>query len=273
MRILAFLLLLGLCWLPLAVPMVLFIRDPNQITIGVMSLLFVEFVILIRWWGRQVHHDPQIFQIYGLILNRQFLRELGSGWGWGVVSLGLMFLVQSLLGWLTWQPPSSAIWGVALEGLLVAMVWGFAEELVFRGWILDELQRDYRLQISLWANSLIFAALHFLKPFPEIVRTFPQFPGLVLLGLILVWMKRSTRYQRRTAARLTTHPGRLGLPIGLHAGFVGGYYLLKVGGLVQLTNRAPEWVTGIDGNPLAGLVGLLFLAGLAFYWRQQANRG
>lgn len=238
-----------------------------------MLLLFIEFIVLMRWWGRQVHRDPQIFQTYGLTLNRQILRELLYGFSWGLVSLMLMFLVQGILGWLTWKSPSVSIVRIAFEGLLVAIGVGFAEELVFRGWILDELQRDYSLQIGLWANSLIFAALHFVKPLPEIVRTFPQFPGLVLLGLILVWMKRSTRYQRRTAVRLTTHPGRLGLPIGLHAGLVWGYYLLKVGELVTPTHRVPEWVTGIDGNPLAGLVGLFVLTGLAIYWRRQSRQG
>jgi uncharacterized protein len=90
--------------------------------------------------------------------------------------------------------------------------------------------------------------------------------------LILVWMKRTTRSQRRTAVRLTTHTGRLWLPIGFHAGLVWSYYLLKVGELVQLTNRVPEWVTGIDGNPLAGVMGLLFLTGLAVYWRQRSAK-
>lgn len=273
MRILAFLLLLVMCWIPLAAPIALLSRDPNQTTIWVMLLLFVEFVVLMRWWGRQVRNDPQILQTYGLVFNQQAFRELLYGFSWGIVSLLLMFLLQGGLGWLSWQGPSTSIGRVAVEGLLVAIGVGLAEELVFRGWILDELQRDYSLQVGLWANSLIFATLHFVKPLPEIVRTFPQFPGLVLLGLALVWMKRSTRYQRRTAVRLTTHSGRLGLPIGLHAGFVWGYYLLKVGGLVRLTGRAPEWVTGIDGNPLAGLVGLLFLTGLAGYWHRRSKRG
>lgn len=270
-RLLVFLLLLGLIWLPLAVPIVVWSRDPNQTTIAVMLLLFVEFLFLVRWWGRQVHHDPKIFQTYGLVLSRQSLHELLQGLGWGVLSVGLMFLVQGILGWQSWQVPSSTFLRIAAEGLLVAVGVGLAEELVFRGWILDELQRDYQLQIALWLNSLIFATLHFLKPLPEIIRTFPQFPGLVLLGLILVWMKRSTSQHHYTAVKLTRFSGRLGLPIGFHAGLVWGYYLLKVGNLVKATDRVPAWVTGIDGNPLSGLVGLLFLSGLAIYWRQRVK--
>lgn len=271
-RLVAFLLLLGALWLPFAVPIAVWVDDPNQTTILVMSLLFVEFIALVRLWGQWVHREPHIFQTYGLDRSWQNLREglQGLGWGWG--SLLLMVLVQTMLGWLSWQPPSAAFLRIALEGLLVGLGVGCAEELVFRGWILDELQRDYRFQVALWVDSLLYAVLHFIKPLPEVIRTFAQFPGLVLLGLILVWMKHSTQHRKRTTVRLTTHLGRLGLSIGFHAGLVWSYYLLKVGGLVTLTDRVPAWVTGIDDNPLAGVVGLLFLSGLAVYWRRQSGQ-
>ncbi|MEO1404782.1 MAG: CPBP family intramembrane glutamate endopeptidase, partial [Cyanobacteria bacterium J06635_1] len=64
----------------------------------------------------------------------------------------------------------------------------------------------------------------------------------------------------------------LGLPIGLHAGLVWGYYLANVGDLTQLTGRVPAWVTGIDGNPLAGLVGLTMLSRLAAILAQAAGQ-
>jgi len=235
-----------------------------------MALLFLGFLVLIQRWSRWLYHDPQIFRTYGLGFDLQSRRELLLGFGVGLASLVLMFGLYSLLGWLIWQPPSLALGRVALEGLLVAIGVGLAEELVFRGWILDELERDYRPQIALWANGLFYALLHFLKPWPEVIRTFPQFPGLVLLGLILVWMKRSTQSHRRTTVSLITRPGRLALSIGFHTGLVWGYYLFNVGKLAQLNQATPEWLTGIDGNPLAGAMGLLCLGGLAFYWQRRA---
>lgn len=268
-RIIAFLLVLGVVWLPVALPIALLVRDANQVTIWTMGLLFVEFVLLSRWWGQQVHSDRKIFQTYGLVPSQQNGREFLLGLGLGLLSLLVMFLLQTLLGWQSWQAPAPNFWRIAAEGLLVALGVGLAEELVFRGWILEELQRDYQVAVAAWATSLLFAVLHFLRPLPEMIRTLPQFPGLVLLGLILVWMKQSTRQQYRTAVRLRQDSGRLGWPIGFHAGLVWGYYLLEVGALTQLTGRAPAWVTGIDGNPLAGVVGLLFLSGLALYWRRR----
>jgi len=115
---------------------------------------------------------------------------------------------------------------VILEGLIVALGIGFAEELLFRGWLLDELQRDYRPRVALWVDALIYAALHFIKPLAEILRTLPGFPALLLLGLTFVWAKRS-------------HRSRLGLPIGLHSGLVWGRWwniLVKfLTGLLALT--------------------------------------
>ncbi|WP_416676416.1 CPBP family intramembrane glutamic endopeptidase [Egbenema bharatensis] len=264
-RILVFLGLLGMCWLPLAAPIALLVPDDNTVTIITMSLLFVAFLVFVPIWGRSVHGEARPLRRYGLVGSKQNGLELLAGLVLGTVSLLAMFGVQAGLGWLEWRSAAPSLPGVILEGLLVSLGVGLAEELVFRGWILDELDRDYSPRTALWSNSLLFAALHFLKPIPEMIRTFPQFPGLVLLGLALVWARRSTVSAASASTHKTAQPptaGRLGLPIGLHAGLVWGYYIMQVGELIQYTNRVPVWLTGIDGNPLAGAIGLLFLAGI-----------
>jgi membrane protease YdiL (CAAX protease family) len=258
-RLLAFLAIVVLIWLPFALPIALLIRDPNPLTISAMGLLFIVFLLLIPVWGRRVHREQRIFQTYGLILTKQMGQELLLGLGLGAISLFALFGLQSWLGWVHWQASPEPIGRIILEGSLTGLGVGLAEEIVFRGWIFDELRRDYSPNQTLWANSLIFACLHFIKSISEIIRTFPQFPGLVLLGLALVWAKRSTH-------------GRLGLAIGLHAGLVWSYYIVNVGKLVQYPGRVPLVLTGIDRNPLAGVMGLLFLTGLAALMRWLARR-
>lgn len=261
--------MLLLCWLPIAIPIALLVKDPNTVTIATMPLLFLGFLVLIPYWGKVVHRDRRILQTYGLNVVPQNGIELLQGGAIGLFSLLALFLVQGWLGWLNWQPFSVATLRVVAEGLLVGLGTGLAEELVFRGWILDELQRDYYPRASLWANSLLYAVLHFIKPLPEAIRTFPQFPGLVLLGLALVWAKRSTSRQDRVTGPV--HGGRLGLSIGIHAGLIWGYYIVGVGQLFQYSGRVPEWVTGVDKNPLAGGIGLVFLGLLAGWtgWRSR----
>ena len=265
MRLLAFLLGLLVLWLPIAVPIALLGPDPNTVTIATMTVLFVEFLALIRYWGKWVHGDRHIFRTYGLVRSRQNGLELLVGLALGLVGLGLMFGVQSGLGWIEWQFVAPLpLLKVILEGALTGLGTGLAEELVFRGWILDELERDYPPRVSLWSSSLLFACLHFIKPIGEVLRTFPQFPGLLLLGLVLAWAKRSTRD--------FSHPkGRLGLPIGLHAGLVWSYYIIQVGGLITYTKQIPEWLSGIDNNPLAGVIGLVFLTTIATVMQRRSQ--
>ena len=57
------------------------------------------------------------------------------------------------------------------------------------------------------------------------------------------------------------------MSIGLHTGLVWGYYILTVGQLLEYTGKVPAWFTGIDGNPIAGLMGLFFLSILALWMR------
>ena len=260
-RILAFIGLLALLWLPIYGMAIALIQDDNTASIVAMAALFIEFLTLTQWWNRTIHRNRYPWQRYGLQWSLRNGYSLLYGFGLGALSLFLLFTLQAIFGWITWttldstQIPSQL--RISIEGFAVAIGIAFGEEMVFRGWLLDELERDYRPTVALLASSLLFAVLHFIKPLGEIIRTFPQFPGLVLLGLLLVWAKRS-------------HQGRLGVAIGLHAGLVWGYYIINVGDRIQYQNRVPDWWSGIDQNPLAGLMGLGFLAILALWFRQRA---
>lgn len=251
-------LVLLLVWVPLAAPITWMVNDTNLATILTMALLFVEFLFLTKFWGQKVYQQPQLIKRYGLVGTRRNARELLTGLSIGLVlTLGLFWL-EGQLGWLEWQHSAGFLPRIILEGLVSALGIGFAEELVFRGWLLDELQRDYHPHVATWVDATLFAVLHFLKPLEEVLRTWPKFPGLVLLGLTLVWAKQG-------------NSGRLGLPIGLHAGLVWGYYIIDVAQLMHYTSRVPDWITGVDHNPLAGLMGLIVLSGLAFWSRRQVR--
>ena len=135
--------------------------------------------------------------------------------------------------------------------------------------MLAELEKDYSPRTALLMNALFFAGTHFIKPWSEILRTFPQFLGLVILGLALVWARRTSTSQpsgSKEGARSS-----LGYSIGLHAGLIWGYYIVNVGGLSDETGRVPEWVTGVDSNPLAGLLGVALLSLIAWQFARRAQ--
>ena len=231
-----------------------------------MALLYIEFIGLVQVWGRYVYGESALLQSYGLRPTWQNGQNLLLGLGFSSCSLVALFGLQGTLGWLMWQPLTTPFLRIVLEGLLMALLIGFAEELLFRGWLLDELQRDYSSQRVLWINSSIFALLHFIKPLEEAFRMAFALPTLLLLGIALVWAKRSSHPPRQPTQ------GLLGLPLGLHAGLVWIYYVVDVGKLVQYTQRVPEWVTGISRNPLCSASGLLFMGAIAFLMRQYAKR-
>ncbi len=258
LRIPIFLVALLSIWLPFAAPIYLLVKDSNLATILTMALLFTEFLLLVRLWGKQVYRENQVLKSYGLISSRQNGFEFLIGLAIGLLLTFSLFGVQGLFGFVSWQN-SDNLPRIIAEGLLSALGVGFAEELVFRGWLLDELQRDYSDRVSLWGNSIVFALSHFIKPVAAMLRSWPQFPGLLLLGLILVGGKRSRQ-------------NRLGLAIGFHAGIVWGYYMINVGKLVRYSGSVPDWVTGVNGNPLAGAIGLLFLSVLAVGMRKMSQQ-
>jgi uncharacterized protein len=255
-RMLSFLLVLILLWLPglaliyLVMGSTQNLEDPgtkNLLSILTMGLLAIEFIALLPWWGRKVYQHPNLYYRYGLVFSRQNGVLLLIGLAIGACFAFALFITQGLFGWLTWQTPRLSIFQLILEGAASAMGVALAEELFFRGWMLDELERDYTLTTALIFDAGLYALLHFLKPIPVILASFPEFPGLCLLGTVVIIAKRQ-------------HRNLLGMSIGLHAGMVWVYYIINVGNMVKYSGRVSDWITGINGNPISGLLGLIFLS-------------
>lgn len=241
-----------LTWAPLAVLVGWLIRDSNTASIVTLLLLYGEFILLVRLWGWRIYGQPDLLKRYGLVKTRKNGTNLLTGLAIGLTSLLLMFAVQGAFGWVIWLSPQPFLPRVILEGSLTGLGIGFAEELLFRGWLLDELQRDYSLQKAMWISAIVYAFLH--AP-----RSIAQVPALVILGLTLVLAKRASR-------------GRLGLSIGLHGGLVWGYYILNVGQLIKYSNQVPDWLTGIGNNPLASVTGMTALGAIALGMKVAASR-
>ena len=260
LRLGIFILCLLLVWLPVAIPLYLLLKsDPNLTTIVTMGILYLEFVGLLFIWNQKVYGIANWWQVYGLVFTRKNGIEFLNGLTVGLFFTFGLFILEGILGWISFRQPSRDLLRIVLEGLLSAVGIALAEELFFRGWLLEELKRDYAQKTVIFFNSIIFATLHFLKPLEEVMRTFPQFPALFLLGLTLVWAKWG-------------HSNRLGMSIGLHGGLVWGYYILNVGQLVHYSQTVSPLITGIDNNPIAGLMGIIFLGILSIWMKQKAAK-
>ena len=266
-RIGVFLLGLVLLWLPISLPFY-WLADTGRLALGgsiATGLLYLLFLLMWPIWSRRVYGLTQPWRSLGLVRRFGLLVDALIGFALGVAGVTLLAAIQWTLGWASFQGPATSPLQLVTEAVLVGWAVGVAEEVLFRGWLLLELERDYHPALALWVNGLIFAAVHFIKPLPAILATLPQFFGLLLLGFTLVWARRapSMGLARTTSA--------LGWPIGLHGGLVGTYYVVSVGQLFTPTGAVPEWVTGIQQNPLAGLMGIGLLGAIAALFYQKAR--
>ncbi|WP_052128690.1 CPBP family intramembrane glutamic endopeptidase [Neosynechococcus sphagnicola] len=243
--LLFFLIWVGL-WLPFAVPLAITLHwrpsQPLQLQqkLPLLASLYVLAPLLLRGWLQVMGGT---WADYGLVWQSTLGVSLGIGLGVGSLGLLFLFVGQGVWGWLQWQLQPGKLAALCLPVLLLALWISFTEELVFRGFVLTQLQAALPPWAAAVIASVIFALLHLIW---EGQGTLPQIPGLWLMGMVLC------------LARWVDH-NQLGLAWGLHAGWVWGIALLDLTATITVTNQAPQWLTGWDGKPLSGCLCLLLL--------------
>jgi membrane protease YdiL (CAAX protease family) len=186
----------------------------------------------------------------GLSLDRRMVRDLFIGFGISALMMGLIFLIEYVGGWLevdsvAWNMTSNSDWGLEiLGGFFYFIVIGFQEELIFRGYQLQNLVESLDLHKGLLISSLFFSLAHILNPFASLQSILGIFFSGLLLGY--GWLRTQ----------------QLWLPIGLHIGwnfFEGVLFGFPVSGtdtfrLINHTVTGSTALTGGDFGPEAGLI-------------------
>jgi uncharacterized protein len=267
-QLLVFLGLWGLVWLPLALVLARKLQwrpltplTPSQKIVLVLSLYLLAPLLL--WGAATVQGVP--LDTYGVVFGARALVLSVLGLGLGAVGIALLVGIQVQLGWMQWglspNAPSnaspdalpdvpneiSALVAVAPPILGLAAVISAVEEPIFRGLALYSLQQTWGLGLGAIAASGLFALLHLVWDWRG---TWPQLPGLVVMGLVL------------TLARWAGD-GALALAWGLHAGWVWALASLDTAQVTRPTASSPPWLTGWGGQPLAGALSWLLLVGTA----------
>jgi len=217
--------------------------------------------------------DKLTFTSLGLVWNRRTVRDLLAGIGiTGLIMLSI-YAAEAALGWLrfeafAWQSEApGTIAGSLLLYLAIYIAVGWQEELLCRGYWLQNLSEGLGTGWGVLLSSWVFALLHAFNPNSSPTAVFM----LVASGLFLACGYLRTR--------------QLWLPIGLHIGwnfFEGPVFGFAVSGtspftLIRQTPAGPELLTGGVFGPEAGLIVLpALLVGLVLiYWytRENAIRG
>ena len=247
-----FLYILG--WI-LAKPIFLIGLDNENISLIGTIITFLIFVFSLPKWFELRWGLLNTWELVGVKkiykkrkLNFYFLK--GLLFSFILMILILIPIVKNETG--TWLGNIST--DIFFNAVILIMGIGFAEELIFRGWLFEEFKNQFGLKIALVFQALIFSLVHigFDMPFWEMTCILT---GLFLLGVLLALF------------RLKDNNSLWGC-IGLHGGLVGGWFLIN-NGLIEISNDAPTWLVGPGSdntNPLGGYVGIILLLGLCFFY-------
>jgi len=141
---------------------------------------------------------------------------------------------------------------IFINAIFLILGVGFAEELIFRGWLLEELKKQFGLKKAILGQAFIFSIVHigFDLPFLQMLSILT---GLFLLGILL------------SLIRLKDKNSLWGC-IGLHGGLVGLWFITN-NGLLEISKNSPKWLVGpgnINTNPLGGIFGISLMAIFCF---------
>jgi hypothetical protein len=208
--------------------------------------------------------DRRSFTSLGFERQRGWLWEIGFGVILGFVLIGAIFLLEWAGGWLTvgdgiWRSQALGSALLRLVGYLVLFILaGASEEIMFRGYILQNLREWPGTFWAVVFSSILFGLVHGLNPHFNLFAAL----NIALAGLAFCY------------AYLIT--GNLWLPLAYHFSwnfFQGAVFSFPVSGMISggllLTqvSQAGSAITGGAFGPEGGLAGLgAQLLGLLILW-------
>jgi hypothetical protein len=131
-----------------------------------------------------------------------------------------------------------------------------AEEIIFRGWLMEEMALLFGVKRGIIFQSAIFSLAHYRSEI-GLLALLLFLIGLFLLGLVLT-------------LRRTIDQGSLWGCIGFHGGFVGIWYLVD-SGMVIFSIDTPYYLLGPSKymvNPIGSFIGITILLITIFVQRR-----
>lgn len=221
----------------------------------------------------------------GLRWDSDWLRRLLIGFFAAVALMVVMSLIVHAFGGILFLPPELRSLHDWPKVVLTAFTVGFIEECIFRGAFLGLLQRQMSRPGALFASSVFFSVLHFIKPMKTVIAPsdvswlsgFALIPGvfsqwsdpamigalfttLFAVGWVLGWATQRTH--------------SLWVSIGLHAGWVfcvqgfGKFAVFAPGGLPWI---GPDLRVGIAPLLTVIATGIVCRLSLAYVDRPQSS--
>ena len=142
---------------------------------------------------------------------------------------------------------------IFFNSIFLGVIVGFAEELVFRVWLFEELNLFFKKKYANFFQAFIFSIVHIRWDF-SFLNNAQLLVGLFLLGLYL------NRWRENKNSSIL-------IPLCFHASIVSLWFLTSTS-LINIQTNIPKILfgpgTGNQINPIGGLLGILILCILCF---------
>jgi len=216
---------------------------------------------LLPYWFYIKRNKSSAWILIG-ITKENFLKNLvnfSQGILFALVLIILILVPLLQKNYISWIGELSPI--ILINSIVLGLGVGFAEEIIFRGWLLEELKFEYGTKISIAIQSIIFSFVHNLSN--EIFWNIAGLRlGFILLGIFLSLIKIRDK-------------GSLWNCIGIHGGLVGIWFLLN-NGLIEFKENTPSFLAGPFTqnvpNPIGSFSAILILLLLCIFYTVKSKK-
>ena len=239
--------LYGLGW-AFSQPLLLLNFEKENLSLIGTILTFLFFIFLLPYWFYIRRNISSTWLLLG-ITKHKFLKNFVNFFQGILFSLVLIILIlvpllqKNYISWIGEFSPS-----ILLNSIVLGLGVGFAEEIIFRGWLLEELKFEYGIKISIALQAIVFSFVHNLSNeiFWDIIRLRL---GFILLGIFLSLVRIRDK-------------GSLWNCIGIHGGLVGIWFFINHG-LIKFKENTPSFLAGPFTqnipNPIGSFSAILIL--------------
>ena len=252
--------LYGIGW-AISQPLLLINFEKENLSLVGTIVTFLIFIFSLHYWFYIRWGIKNTWALLGITKNRSVLNliDFSKGFLFSLFLIILILIPILLSDFISWKGQFSTT--ILLNSVLLGLGVGFAEELIFRAWLLEEIKIGYGLKIAMFSQALVFSLAHPLSNF-YFWNILGLRLGLFLLGILLSLIRLRGK-------------GSLWNCIGVHGGLVGIWFFIN-NGLIEFADNTPSFLAGTFSqnipNPIGSLSSILILIFLCiFYLKKSKN--
>ncbi len=227
--------------------------ESSSLSIIGTIITFILFLIILPSWGKVRWKTNHVWLNIGLNIKNKSktFKKFLNGFLWSFFLVFSFLLFIFLCGWI--DDFNYINFKSLFDAFVLLVGVGFAEEIIFRGWLMEEMILLFGPKRGIVIESAVFSLCHYRSDI-GFIALIPFLSSLFLFGLVLT-------------LRRTIDKGDLWGCIGLHGGLVGTWYLID-SGLVIFSFDIPYYLLGPSKamvNPIGSVLGIIILLIIVFF--------